>query len=75
MQAELPPRELSVCCCPDVSPAGHVVVSLLPDLKVPPHIVREIVGHSDIAVTITIYAHGSLDEKRAALRKLREALD
>jgi integrase len=41
---------------------------------VPPHIVREIVGHSDIEVTMTIYAHASLDEKRAALRKLGEAL-
>jgi len=50
-------------------------VSLLLDLKVPPHIVREIVGHSDIEVTMTIYAHASLDEKRAALRKLGDALD
>jgi Phage integrase family len=48
----------------------HTCVSLLLDLKVPPHIVREIVGHSDIEVTMTIYAHASLDEKRAALRKL-----
>jgi hypothetical protein len=39
---------------------------------VPPHIVREIVGHSDIEVTMT--AHASLDEKRAALRKLGEAI-
>jgi integrase len=52
----------------------HTCVSLLLDLKVPPHIVREIVGHSDIEVTMTIYAHASLDEKRAALRKLGEAL-
>jgi integrase len=53
----------------------HTCVSLLLDLKVPPHIVREIVGHSDIEVTMTIYAHASLDDKRAALRKLGEALD
>jgi integrase len=52
----------------------HTCVSLLLDLKVPPHIVREIVGHSDIEVTMTIYAHASLDEKRAALRKLGDAL-
>ncbi|HEV3379749.1 MAG TPA: hypothetical protein VG142_01990 [Trebonia sp.] len=39
----------------------------------PPHIVREIVGPSDIEVTMTIYAHASLDEKRAALRKLGDA--
>jgi hypothetical protein len=40
----------------------------------PPHIVREIVGSSNIEVTMTIYAHASLDEKRAALRKLGDAL-
>lgn len=48
----------------------HSCVSLLLDLGVPPHIVREIVGHSDIGVTMNIYAHASLDEKHAALRKL-----
>ncbi|RKS68062.1 phage integrase family protein [Actinomadura pelletieri DSM 43383] len=30
----------------------HTCVSLLLDLGLPPHIVREIVGHSDIEVTI-----------------------
>jgi integrase len=49
-------------------------VTLLLDLGVPPHVVREIVGHSDIEVTMTIYAHVSLDEKRKALGKLGEAL-
>jgi Phage integrase family len=52
----------------------HTCVTLLLDLKVPPHIVREIVGHSDIEVTMTICARASLDEKQAALRKLGEAL-
>lgn len=52
----------------------HTCVSLLLDLKVPPHIVRDIVGHSDIDVTMTIYAHVSLDEKRKALRKLGDSL-
>ena len=47
---------------------------LLLDLGVPPHIVRDIVGHSDIGVTMTIYAHASLEEKRAALRKLDDRL-
>ncbi len=50
----------------------HTCVSLLLDLGVPWHIVRDIVGHSDIDVTI--YAHAALDEKRKALRKLRDAL-
>ncbi|MFC0861860.1 tyrosine-type recombinase/integrase [Sphaerimonospora cavernae] len=52
----------------------HTCVSLLLDLGIPPHIVREIVGRSDIEVTMTIYAHTSLDEKRAALGKLGDAL-
>lgn len=52
----------------------HTCVSLLLDMGVPPHIVREIVGHSDIEVTMTIYAHASLDEKRKALGKLGDML-
>lgn len=52
----------------------HTAVTLLLDLGVPPHIVREIVGHADINVTMTIYAHASLDEKRAALEKLNGRL-
>jgi integrase len=49
-------------------------VSLLLDLGVPPHIVRENVGHADIGVTMNIYAHAPLAEKRAALLKLDERL-
>lgn len=52
----------------------HTCVTLLLDLGVPPHVVREIVGHSAIEVTMTIYAHASLDEKRKALQKLGDAL-
>ncbi|MGW4426662.1 site-specific integrase [Streptosporangium sp. NPDC004631] len=52
----------------------HTCVSLLLDLGVPPHTVREIVGHSDIQVTMAIYAHSSLDDKRTALGKLGHAL-
>jgi integrase len=37
-------------------------------------VVREIVGHSAIEATMTIYAHASLEEKRKALAKLGEAL-
>jgi integrase len=44
-------------------------VTLLLNLGAPPFVVREIVGHSDIEVTMTIYAHVSLDEKRKALGK------
>nr|WP_285622002.1 tyrosine-type recombinase/integrase [Actinoallomurus iriomotensis] len=44
----------------------HTCVSLLLDLGVPPHIVRDSVGHSDIEVTMAIYAHAALDEKQPA---------
>ncbi|MET8636230.1 tyrosine-type recombinase/integrase [Streptomyces sp. NPDC057746] len=52
----------------------HSAVSLLLDLGVPPQIVRQIVGHSDIGVTMKVYAHASLDEQRKALRKLGDQL-
>lgn len=52
----------------------HTTVSLLLDLGVPPHVVREIVGHSDIGVTMTIYAHASLDERKSALDRLGDQL-
>ncbi|WP_131740283.1 tyrosine-type recombinase/integrase [Actinomadura roseirufa] len=52
----------------------HTCVSLLLHLGIAPNVVRDIVGHSDIEVTMTIYAHTSLDDKRAALRKLGSAL-
>ncbi|WP_350279300.1 tyrosine-type recombinase/integrase [Kribbella sp. HUAS MG21] len=52
----------------------HSCVTLLLGLKVPPHIVQAIVGHANLDVTMTIYAHTSLDDKREALRKLQEHL-
>jgi integrase len=52
----------------------HTCVTLLLDLGTPAHVAREIVGHSAIEVTMTIYAHVSLDEKRKALGKLGDAL-
>lgn len=52
----------------------YTCVSLLLDLGVPPHVVRDIVGHSDIEVTMTIYAHTALTEKQRALGKLGDAL-
>jgi integrase len=52
----------------------HTAVSLLLALGVPPHVVREIAGHSDIKVTMTVYAHGRLDEKAAALAQLGTAI-
>lgn len=52
----------------------HTAVSLLLALGVPPHVVREIAGHSDIKVTMMVYAHGRLDEKAAALTRLGSAV-
>ncbi|MBN9101469.1 MAG: site-specific integrase [Pseudonocardia sp.] len=52
----------------------HTAVSLLLALGVPPHVVKEIAGHSDIKVTMTVYAHGHLDEKAAALAQLGAAV-
>jgi integrase len=52
----------------------HTAVSLLLALGVPPHVVREIAGHSDIKVTMMVYAHGNLAEKAAALTQLGEAV-
>ncbi len=52
----------------------HTAVSLLLALGVPPHVVREIVGHSDVKVTLMVYAHGHLSEKAAALAQLGAAV-
>jgi len=52
----------------------HTCVSLLLDLGAPPHVVREIVGHADLGVTISIYAHASQVEKRSALGRLDDKL-
>lgn len=48
----------------------HTCITLLLDLGVPPHVVMEIAGHSDHGVTMKVYAHASLEEKRRALDKL-----
>ncbi len=42
----------------------HTCVSLLLDLGAPPHVVREIVAHADLGVTMLIYAHAS--QRRSA---------
>ncbi|GAA2655289.1 site-specific integrase [Streptomyces aculeolatus] len=52
----------------------HTCITLLLDLGVPPHVVMEIAGHSDHGVTMQVYAHASLDEKRRALDKLNGEL-
>ncbi|WP_227486974.1 tyrosine-type recombinase/integrase [Nocardioides malaquae] len=48
----------------------HGCVSLLLALGVPPRIVMEIAGHSALEMTMNVYAHVSLDDKRGALNRL-----
>jgi integrase len=52
----------------------HTCVSLLLALGVPPRVVMEIVGHSTIEMTMTVYGHVSLDTQREALGKLDDLL-
>jgi integrase len=47
-------------------------VSLLLGLGVPPRTAKDIVGHSTIEMTMNVYGHVSLDEKRSALDRLGE---
>ncbi|MFJ9668216.1 tyrosine-type recombinase/integrase [Streptomyces sp. NPDC101219] len=48
----------------------HTCVTLLLGLGVPPHSVRDIVGPSALDVTMNIYAHADMTEKRAAPDRL-----
>ncbi len=48
----------------------HTCVTLLRNLGVPPHIVRDIAGHAAAEVTMTIYAYTSMTEKQGAPRKI-----
>ncbi|PVG82565.1 hypothetical protein DDE18_12775 [Nocardioides gansuensis] len=48
----------------------HGCVSILLALGVPPRTAMEIVGHSTIEMTMNVYGHVTLDEKRSALDKL-----
>ena len=40
------------------------------EVGVPPHIVQAIARHSDVKITLKIYAHTSLEQMRSALGKL-----
>ena len=53
----------------------HGLVSVLLGLGVPPRTVMEIAGHSALEMTMNVYAHVTLDDKRAALDKLGAALE
>ena len=48
----------------------HGSVSVLLALGVPPRTVMEIAEHSALEMTMNVYAHVTLDDKREALDKL-----
>ena len=52
-----------------------VVVAVDPSPVDPPRTVMEIVGHATLEMTMNVYAHVTLDDKRAALGRLRALLD
>ncbi|MGW2447623.1 tyrosine-type recombinase/integrase [Streptomyces sp. NPDC001675] len=52
----------------------HTCVTLLLGLGVPPHVVRDIVGHSALDVAMNIYARTDMTEKRSALDHLGNLL-
>lgn len=53
----------------------HGVVSVLLGLGVPPRTVMEIAGHTALEMTMNVYAHVTLDDKRAALDRLGDLLE
>jgi integrase len=55
-----------VCRSDRANQLRHTCVTLLLELGVPPHIVRENAGHSALNVTMTTCAHASLEEKYRA---------
>jgi integrase len=50
----------------------HGCVSVLLGLGVPPRTAMDIAGHSTIEMTMNVYGHVTLDEKRDALNRLGE---
>jgi integrase len=53
----------------------HGAVSVLLGLGVPPRTAMDIAGHSTIEMTMNVYGHVSLDEKREALDKVGELFE
>lgn len=52
----------------------HTCSSLLVALKVHPKVAQRILRHSQITMTMEVYAEASEDEVREALRQLSEAM-
>ncbi|RHW25818.1 site-specific integrase [Nocardioides immobilis] len=53
----------------------HGCVSVLLELRVPPRTVMEIVGHASLEMTMNVYGHVSLDDKKSALDQLGELFE
>jgi len=53
----------------------HGCVSVLLAMGVPPRTVMEIAGHSALEMTMNIYGHVSLDDRREALHRLGELFE
>ena len=53
----------------------HGCVSVLLALGVPPRTVMDIVGHSTLEMTMTVYGHVSVEDKRAALDQLGDLFE
>ena len=52
----------------------HTCLTLLLDERTPPHVVQQIAGHAALYATMTIYAHASTGQRRAALDQLGDHL-
>jgi hypothetical protein len=53
----------------------HGAVSVLLGLGVPPRTTMDIVGHTTLEITMTVYGHVSLDEKREAVGKVGDLFE
>jgi integrase len=52
----------------------HTCATLLASAGTPPAVAMRILGHSQIAMTMEVYTHAQLDDMRAALARLDDAL-
>ncbi|MBK7622379.1 MAG: site-specific integrase [Kineosporiaceae bacterium] len=52
----------------------HTCLTLLLNERTPPHVVQQIAGHAALYATMTIYAHASTEQRRAALDQLGDQL-
>ncbi len=50
----------------------HGVVSVLLALGIPPRTAMDIVGHTGLEMTMNVYGHVSLDDKRDAMGQLED---